>query len=652
MRFWISVVVALFLTFPVLAETAVRPLAQAIHAMRLGDWEGADKLARRDGQVAVDVIAWHRLRAGKGSYADVRSFMARNPDWPGLPWLIKKSEEQIIKASHEAVRAFFNSHPPQTPEGVLSYARALEHFGEANKARDVVVAAFRTMKLSQTEQEGFLGPYGKILAPHVKDRMDHMLWMGWTDNATRLLPLVSDDWKALAKARIALRKRQNGVNALIDKVPEGLKNDPGMAYERFLWRARKGQENAVDMILERSKSATALGRPETWAPRRRSLARDEMRKGKHSRAYRIASSHHITPDENYQNYADLEWLSGYIALRFLNKPELALAHFDRFTNVVFTPISLGRSGYWRGRALEAMGNKTAALEAYKAGAKHQTSFYGLLAAEKAGEPFDAALAGKEPFPNWKTGAWTKSSVHKAAVLLLASGEVSLAERFWTHLSESQEREALGQMGAMAIELGSPHIAVMLGKRMVRQGVTLPGPYYALNPMLVKTKHPVPTELVLSIARRESEFDPVVVSGAGARGLMQVMPGTAKLVADKIKVKYSKSKLLSDPEYNAKLGAEYLAMMADQLDGNLMMVAAAYNAGPKRPERWMETYGDPRGKSIEKAVDWVEHIPFNETRNYVMRVAESMPVYRARLGKNPLPIKFSRELVGATVKRQR
>ncbi len=652
MRIWISVIVALFLALPGWAQTNSRPLAKAIHAMKLGDWEGAISLARKDGQVAVDVITWHRLRAGKGSYADVISFLARNPYWPGQPWLIKKSENQIIKASHESVRAFFNVHPPQTPEGVLSYARALEHFGEKKKAHNVVIAAFRTMELSQSEQENFLGPHGKILAPHINHRMDHVLWNGWTNNAGRLMPHVSDDWKALARARIALRKRRDDVNALIAKVPSSLKNDPGIFFERFLWRARKGQDNAIDMILEQSKSAKTLGQPEEWAPRRRTLARAEMRKGNHSRAYRIASSHHITPGEDYNDYADLEWLSGYIALRFLKKPDLALAHFDRFTSVVFTPISLGRSGYWRGRALEAMGNKTAAQEAYKAGAQHQTSFYGLLAAEKAGVPFDKSLAGEETFPNWKTGTWTKSSVHKAAVLLLASGEVSLAERFWTHLSESQQREALGQMGQMAIEMGSPHIAVMLGKRMVQQGVTLPGPYYALNPMLVKKRHPVPTELVLSIARRESEFDPVVVSGAGARGLMQVMPGTAKLVAGKIGLGYSKEKLLSDPEYNATLGAEYLAMMADRLGGNIMMVAAAYNAGPKRPERWMAAYGDPRGKSVERAVDWIEHIPFNETRNYVMRVAESMPVYRARLGKNPLPGKFSRELVGSTVKRKR
>lgn len=651
MRLLFSLVTLVLLALPVWAQSGSQPLADALLAMKSADWDRAAHLARRDGRLAADIIEWHRLRAGHGSYSDTISFLRRNPDWPGLAYLRRKSEANVITSSHANVRGFFSQQAPQTPAGVLSYARALENAGQGRLAREVVIAAFKTMQMSASEQANFLTPYGQTLAPHIWHRLDYMLWQGWTDNASRLLALVSDRHKALAKARIALRKRQkNGVNALINGVPGGLKNDPGLAYERFLWRARAGQANALDMLLERSRSARSLGQPENWAGRRRSLARDQMRKGNYQTAYRIASAHFITPSGSYSNYADLEWLSGYLALRFLNKPQTALQHFDRFTSVVFTPISLGRSGYWRGRAYQALGNQAAAQAAYDAGARHQTSFYGLLAAEKAGIASDPALTGNEKFPSWRAATWTRTSVHKAAMLLLDAGEISLAERFWTHLSESQGRQALGQMGQMAIDLGSPHIAVMLGKRMVRQGVTLPGPYYALHPMMKNTR-PVPVELSLSIARRESEFDPVVVSGAGARGLMQVMPGTAKLVARQLGIRYSVNKLLSDPEYNARLGSEYLAMMADRFNGNIMMVAAAYNAGPGRPERWMATYGDPRRGAID-AVDWVEHIPFNETRNYVMRVAESLPIYRARMGRNPLPIPFSKELVGSTVKRRR
>jgi len=171
---------------------------------------------------------------------------------------------------------------------------------------------------------------------------------------------------------------------------------------------------------------------------------------------------------------------------------------------------------------------------------------------------------------------------------------------------------------------------------------MPGPYYALHPM-TDMDLPVPMELALAIARRESEFDPRVVSGAGAQGLMQLMPGTARDVARDLGLDHSPSSVLSDWAYNARLGAEYLRQMAGRFDGNIILIAAAYNAGPARPPRWIERFGDPRGKDIDAVVDWIEHIPFRETRNYVMRVAESLPIYRARLGKAPHPVPFSEEL---------
>ena len=205
------------------------------------------------------------------------------------------------------------------------------------------------------------------------------------------------------------------------------------------------------------------------------------------------------------------------------------------------------------------------------------------------------------------------------------------------------------MGQMALDLGQPHVAVMLGKQMVRMGVTLPGPYYPLHP-LTEQNLPVADELSLAIARRESEFDPVVVSHAGARGLMQLMPGTARDVANELGEAYVIGNLTTDPPYNARLGSAYLAGLSEQFDGNIIMISAGYNAGPHRPTRWMAANGDPRGGSVENMIDWIEKIPFNETRNYVMRVAESLPVYRARLGKDPHPVPFGREIVGSTIQR--
>ena len=434
------------------------------------------------------------------------------------------------------------------------------------------------------------------------------------------------------------------MDGLIARVPAALQTDPGLAHARFEWRIRKSRdEDAIELLLQRSTGAEALGEPSAWGNRRRTLARDRMRAGDPQLAYRIASSHYMVEGSDY---SDLEWLSGYLALRFLDRPQLALEHFQHLKQAVDTPISLGRAGYWIGRAQEALGNAEGAQEAYAFGARYQTSFYGLLAAEKAGIAPYPELSGREGFAPWREAGYLESTVYQAAVLLLDAGEEDLAERFLTHLAESLDRTQIGQMGDMLAEMGRPHIQVMLGKRAAQAGIEVPGPYYALHP-LADSPHPVPTELVLAIARRESEFNPGVVSGVGARGLMQVMPRTAKAVSGWLNEPFSLPGLLRDPAYNARLGAAYLARLSRQFDGNVVMMAAGYNAGPSRPTGWMQLYGDPRKGQID-VVDFIEFIPFRETQNYVMRVAESLPVYRARLGKDPLPVPFSQELIGSTL----
>ncbi|WP_372836720.1 lytic transglycosylase domain-containing protein [Puniceibacterium confluentis] len=640
----ILTLIFLLVTSMAAAQGADRPMSRAMDALRQGNWAAAQIAARGDGQPAVDVIMWHYLRAGLGSASQVMDFVDRNGNWPGMDYLREKSEEAMVEASHADVEAFFADYPPQTGTGALSLARAYLQDGQTGAAEATVVLAWRTLSLSSEERAAFLAQHGALLKPHHQARLDMALWKGWTANARGMLGLVDDDHRALAEARMGLMDSAAGVDGLIARVPAALQNDPGLAHARFEWRMRKNRDaDATELLLERSTSAEALGEPSAWGNRRRSLARDQMRGGNPTLAYRIASTHYMVEGSDY---ADLEWLSGYLALRFLEKPQLALEHFQHLRKAVDSPISLGRAGYWIGRAQEALGNTDAAQEAYGFGGQYQTSFYGLLAAEKAGLPADPRLSGQEGFPPWREAAYTKSSVYQAAVLLLAAGEDDLANRFFTHLSESLNRTEIGQMGDMLAEMNRPHLQVMLGKRAAQSGIEVPGPYYALHP-LAEDPHPVPTEIVLAIARRESEFNPAVVSGVGARGLMQVMPRTAEEVSGWIGEPFSLSGLLDDPEYNARLGAAYLASLARQFDGNVVMMAAGYNAGPSRPSGWMKLYGDPRRGEID-VVDFIEFIPFRETQNYVMRVAESLPVYRARLGKTALPVPFSQELVGSTL----
>ncbi|VAW02065.1 Soluble lytic murein transglycosylase precursor [hydrothermal vent metagenome] len=623
---------------------APRPLLSAFKAAQAGRWERAAALAARDGPVAADLIEWQRLRAGLGSAGEVLDFLDRNGDWPGLKYLRKQSEEAMASADFDKVLAFYADAPPQSGLGMLNYARALTARGHAGEAEINLVLAWRTMDLTTAEHDAFIKAHGKLLKPHHQARLQMALWRGLKD-VQQMLPLVSKDQRELVEIRQMIKNGKPDWQDRLKALPKDLQNDPGVAFEQFSRFVKRDEKtSAIAVILKQSRLENGLGEPERWASWRRALARSMMRDGKAQMAYDLASVHQLVEGANY---ADLEWLSGYLALKYLGKPKQALTHFRNFSAAVKSPVSKGRAGYWLGRAQEALGDADAARAAYLIGAKYQTSFYGLLAAEKAGVSFDERLSGMEEFPPWRGAGFTKTSIFQAGILALAAGDMYLARRFFTQLAMTLNRPALGQIGQALAELDQPHLQVKVGKTAARRGLVLHAPYYALHPIM-REPLPVPMEMALAIARRESEFDFSVVSGAGAQGLMQLMPATAKKVANDLELEHESARVLRDWRYNARLGSAYLAQLAEQFEGNILLVAAGYNAGPNRSLRWIEGYGDPR-KARTDAVDWIEHIPFRETRNYVMRVAESLPVYRARLGKNPLPIPFSQELSGSSVR---
>ncbi|MDW4500145.1 lytic transglycosylase domain-containing protein [Sulfitobacter sp. D35] len=636
-----------FLTALPASAQRPRPLGWAMEAMRSGNWDSAARIAARDGEVAADVIEWIRLRSGGGTAQDVMDFLDRRPDWPGESYLRSKASDAMASAPDAEIITFYEAQRPSTPDNLLTYAAALRRAGRSGDADAEIVLGWRTLPMASTTHKLFLTEFPDLLKPHHVARLDEMLWTGNPENATRMFDLVPDGHARLAKARIALQKRAPGVDTLIAAVPASLADDAGLQYDRFTWRIRAGRyDDAKALLHERSVSRDALGRPEKWSNRRRSMARDEMRDGDPVRAYELAARHFLTEGSDY---ADLEWLAGYIALTKLKEPKTALAHFRNHDAAVASPISKGRAGYWRGRALEALGDAAAADQAYAEGAQHQTSFYGLLAAERAGLPFDTKAATEEPSGSWTTARFADNPVFEAGLLLRASGETALAERFWTHLAESLDESDAAILAQIAIDAGDSHLALMIAKRVAQRGLVIPLAYFPVD-AVARARLPMAPEMVLSIARRESEFDPRVQSSVGARGLMQIMPATGREVAQRLGRgrAHSTERLISDPAYNAELGATYLAMLARRFDGNVVMMSAGYNAGPGRPDRWMREFGDPRRGGID-VVDWIEHIPFRETQNYVMRVTESLPSYRARLGKEALPVPFSEELTGSTLR---
>lgn len=621
------------------AQDSDAALVAAIQLADDGDYQAAFESV--DTAVSRDVLTWMQLRDGNGSFDDYRTFLDNHPDWPGQTRLYTRAERAIEKGGDAAdIIAWFGDRTPETGIGAVRLAEALIVQGDPDAAEDVIIAAWLNLRLLAEDQTAILDGFADVVAPHHVERADNLLWRWLTDEAARMIPLLDDDQAALVAARIAYI-RERGINDAIAAVPAALRTNAGLAYDRYNWLASDGERTEAIAILKgRSTSADALGEPFRWSSWRRVLARWEMREGRIQSAYDLASNHFLTEGSSY---ADLEWLSGYIALRYFDDATLALSHFDAMAAAVDTPISLGRAGYWRGRAYQALGDANAAALAYAEASDHQTSFYGLLAGEQLGMALDPALTGRADARDWQGADVLENELVIAALALLEAGERGLATQFFAQLGRQLDADDTGRLAALMEDMDQSYYAVLLGKAAAARGIIVPSAYFPMHGV-ADMDLPVEPALSLAIARRESEFNAGAGSPVGALGLMQLMPATAQEVAGFLDLPYSKARLTSDWTYNAQLGSKYLSVLQDQFGFSPVQIAAGYNAGPSRPWSWMDQRGDPRIGEAD-VVDWIEHIPFRETRNYVMRVTESIPVYRARLTGQTGPIAFTALLVG-------
>lgn len=637
---YLMFIVVLLAAAPMRAQTPQEngtQFALAIEAVVASNWQQASARAGKvSDPIALEIIDWYRLRAGDGNFAEYEHFLTENADWPELAKIARKGEALMPdNLSDQRVRAYFSTRAPQTGTGVLRLAAALSE-AEGN---GVVSTAWRNMELTTSERARFLEDFPRLLASVHAARLDNLLWANKRAAAREMLPLVDAGPRALANARLALQEDLNGVDALIKAIPTALQNSAGLAYDRFVWRVKKGNtDSAIELLLARSVSAESLGQPEKWASRRRTYARRAMREGDAELAYRLASQHHMTSGSSF---ADLEWLSGYLSLRKLDEPRRALGHFQRFRADIASPISMGRAGYWLGEANVALGDEQAAYEAFAMGARYQTSFYGQLAASRAGIAPDEALSGAAFPPDWTKSPFLANDSVRAGVLFYFAGELVRTRQFLTHEAEGLSQREQAALAQMMLALEEPHIALRIAKVAARTGAIIPASYYPLHG-LAEYAEAVPPELAMAIARQESELNVEARSPVGARGLMQVMPATARNVAQRLNISFSGNRLSADWQYNAQIGTTYLAEMLEQFDGSLLLAAAAYNAGPNRAERWVKDFGDPRLESVD-AIDWIEGIPYRETRNYVMRVLEARFVYKARISGQVGPLTLAAEM---------
>ncbi len=621
-------------------------LGKALTAVASGNFTTAETL--RDSLKDKDaraLILWSQLRAGRGDWRDYTDFIRNHADWPGLKYLRRQGEAAIDSTTPaREVRDYFASQPPQTGHGAFYFAAALTRDNKTDQANREIIRAWTDFTLSKDEEQRIAKSYAKILKPHHATRADALLWKrnrAGRAAAKRMIPRLNKLHSDLVRARIALQNKSGNVDSLLAKVAASSQTNEGLLYDRFMWRIAKGRWDEAEQFLLTQTRAEVLKRGDKWASRRRGFARRAMRAGNHKTAYFLASRHGL---DKGSDMADLEWLAGYLSLRFLDNPKRALSHFKIATLQVASPISVARMGYWRGRANEVLGNKKDAKTDYRLAAQYQTTFYGQLAAEKLNDSKilrDKTLAGREKVADWREVKALKSSVVRVGVLAHYatgfSGNLNLVRTFFTHVAEDLSVPDQAALADYALHLNRPYVAIKIAKQAALNGDILMRAYFPVTD-LAKLDAPIPRPLVLSIARRESELDPTARSHANALGLMQVLPSTAKPVARRLGLDYSVKKLGSDWRYNARIGSAYLGEVIGRFDGSYVLGFAAYNAGPNRVKQWVEEYGNPHKKGGDfgnDIVDWIEHIPYRETRNYVMRVMESVHVYRARLkGRTP------------------
>ena len=582
--------------------------------------------------VAKKLAEWIILRSDDNgaSVERYRAFVATNPSWPSQTFLRRRIEAALWDDHRDdaTVWAWFANESPLSAKGRFSLARVMIARGDRANAERLVREAWRNDSMSEDAENAALDLFGALLTPgDHKARMDFMLYGSEQDAALRAAKRLGANQVALAKARIAAYRKASNTKALLDAVPHELHGDPGYIFSKIqLLRREEKFAEAAQLMLSAPKDPARLHNLDEWWIERRLLSRKMLDVGEHRTAYLIARDAALPARDIYKT--EQEFTAGWIALRFLTDPATAAQHFSRIGVGSANPTALARAGYWQGRAAEAAGRSQEARAAYTAAAAQSTSYYGQLARAKLGLP-QIDLNGA---PAARGRGIERLEIVRAVQLLYALDERDIALPIFGDMGENGDPDALAGLGELASRNGDARGMLLLGKAALNRG--LPFDFYAYPvsgiPPFKSIGPEVEQSIVFAIARQESAFNPNVVSPANAYGLMQVTPDAGKYVCKKYGASFDLGRLKTDPVYNAALGAAELGGLIEDYRGSYIMTFAAYNAGRGSVKKWIERYGDPRDPKVD-AVDWVELIPFSETRNYVQRIMENLQVYRARFG---------------------
>jgi soluble lytic murein transglycosylase len=610
----------------------VKQALDLVHRGKTGDATAveqtiSDPLARK-------LVEWSILRSDENDagFSRLAAFSAQNPSWPNAITTRKRAESALWDERRPAdtVRNFFASSKPITAKGKFALARALLAQGDMPAVTQLVRQAWREDICSAAVERAVMDTFGEMLTrADYKARMDRRFYDDDPDAGMRMAQLLGGNDLLIGRARKAVVEKSSNARALLDAVPESARGDAGYLFHKAQWLRREDKPIEAARLLQAApRSASQQHNLEEWWTERRLVARKLLDIGEEQAAYVVARD--ALPPTKENPRAEHEFTAGWIALRFANNAQAAYQHFARVGHDTSNPITLARGEYWQGRALEAMGRNSEARTHYQAAAQHSTAYYGQIARARLGLG-ELPLHRSPEISN--RHALMNLEVVRAVQLLYAIGARDLVVPFVSDLAENAlDIGALVVVAEVARKYDDARAMLLIGKGALRRGFALEAYAFPTNgiPNFRMVGPPVDKSVVYAIARQESAFNPHAVSSAKALGLMQVLPGTGKQIAKKFGFAFDRNRMLSDAAYNAQMGAAELGDVLASYRGSYILSFVAYNAGRGRVKQWIEKYGDPRDPAVDP-IDWVERIPFSETRNYVQRVLENMQVYRAQLG---------------------
>ena len=617
---------------------------KAVAEMKKSDWINALKTANKAKDKSIyNFIQWRHLltKGNKASFYEYLNFINSNPNYPRIGRIKYLAEHKLSneKITPGKIIDWFGDEEPLSGYGKMILGESYILTGQIEQGKKLIKEGWITADLSKTELSLFRKKFKNYLnAEDYIQRADYLAWENKYWDLKRMLRYLPKDYELLYNARQLLMSKSYGVDQAIKNVPDRFKNDAGLNFDRLKWRRKRGRiDSSAEILLNVKNTKDYLVRPDKWWDEREIISRSLIYEKKYELAYKIASNHTLIEGSDY---AAAEWMSGWIALSFLDDPLLSKDHFQNFYNNVSYPISTSRGAYWLARSYKALGDKENSKKWFEEAAKYLTTYYGQLAFLELNPNENFELSkDMEVDKKYREKFYSKELV-KITYLLDELNEDKYTKFILRHLAnENIENGSEILASELSTNIGRFDFAIQIAKiasyeKRFHNKFNYP---IISTPKNINGRKIPESAFILSIIRQESEFDLSANSHAGAKGLMQLMPYTAKLVAKQAKLPYVKSRLTTDPEYNINLGSHYIAGLILDYDGAYPFAIAAYNAGPNRVKYWKKINKDPQKKQIDY-VDWIELIKFRETRNYVQRVLENYNVYRYILEQRPIKMK--------------